>query len=254
MPTHSHLGAWNQQADESYAAYRSDPGPDPLGTLDAAAARGAAANRLRAMNVRQGHYAWQQRRAQPVCPHAVAILFVDPAPLRPLPGSSFAVVAATLMVDDEPDLSDPKQLLFRVESNARDYIAAGSFDPATQLANRYDESSGQAFYLGIALSTLDHRRQPWDPETVGAQKDVPGTCYAWLRDNTVMQIDRLGADGFNEMTVYSNAVVGAGLASVFTADWERVQRPAGVHWHDMSAFWNRLHALHTLLLNEEPRL
>jgi len=221
----------------------------PVDDLDAATLRGRVVQRLHRMNALQAIKVWDLRHDHPVCPHAVALLFIDAAdPSASLLGPT--VVAGTRQRDDIAAVRDPNNFLWGLEQRARAAVAAGgSFDPVGLLCNRRDPATGELFFIGVAVSTLDHRLV-WEEQQVTATSadQLPGCCFVWLRDGTEMVIDRRGTPEYNELTVHANAAVRHGARVARHPDHRSMPYPG--NW--LAGVWERLRGLTDVIVAQEP--
>jgi len=209
---------WSQQRVPSVAApsaWGATEAHDPV----AADIRNSVIGRLQKMNAMQGQYAWDRRTsAKPLGPHALAFLYRDPVSPRGELASrgelathgarpAYAVALATRLFSDGDDVRDLGWLLHRLAGLARDRNqASGDFDPRDQMADRTDEMSAAAEYIGLAVSTLDTPAGTWDQVRASAAGplDVAGRCLALLTDGTHIVLDRGGHRSFGAVRIRSS--------------------------------------------------
>lgn len=239
------------------------PRHDPV----AASVRNQVVDRMVRMSRNHATHAWENRRSQPVCPHAIGFLFADPVP-RSEPDQDeteeqrrfrvlqfFTVAAATRMVNDSPDVRDLPQLLFRLTTLARErYLPTpGGFDPAVQMAIHRDRTSGRAQYIGLGVSTLDTLGATWD-EALGTAMDVddiPGRCFALLADNTAIVIDR-GASRRARKDIGVHATTDLNYAGGLAPRlW--THHPTVSTMPAPSDVWDLMNDLHQLTFHQRPR-
>ena len=229
------------------------PSPQPASTPahDATSARirNLAADRLLRMNARHATHAWLQRRAHPVGPHGIAFLYFDQAAAAPVP----TVVAATRLVDDTADVRPLPRLLYRLANLARDrYAQLGGFDPRPVLANRQDQMSPHAAYIGLGVSSLDSGTETWEriQRSASGPLDLPGRCFALLGDGTHMLVDRGGQDVFGEVRLASTHDLNIELG-IAARRW--VWRPDLATTSGTAEIWPRLADLHQLIVGSHHR-
>ena len=93
------------------------------------------------------------------------------------------VVAASRIVPDTADVRELPTLLFRLARLARErYLPTpGGFDPAVQMAVYSDDTTGNAEYVGVGVSTLDTVESRWEQACAKANDTdaaVPSTATA----------------------------------------------------------------------------
>jgi hypothetical protein len=190
----------------------SDQAGGPPGHFhDAAAAhvRNLVIERLLRMNARHATHAWLQRRLQPVGPHGVAFFYYEQSRSDDAPdGLRHVVTAATRLVDDGADVRDLARLLYRLSTLARERYLPGvvGFDPRTHMTNRHDPMSANATYIGAGVSSLDTGAYTWEQiqQRASGPLDVPGRCFALLRDGSALVLERGGQDVFGCVTIQSS--------------------------------------------------
>lgn len=180
----------------------AQPAPSEPAPHDPAAAdlRGQVVHRLRQMSALHAQHAWYRRNRDPIGPHGVAFLYAEVVSHTP---SRFRLRTATRLVRDGPDVADAPRLLYELAGIARGYFDAAELDPRTQMADRCEPMSDGAFYLGLALSTLDTPTGTW-PEVrqrVAGPLDIPGRGLALLSDGTMLLVDRRGRDEYGAFHV-----------------------------------------------------
>jgi hypothetical protein len=186
------------------------PAQEPVPAHDPAAAhiRNLVIERLVRMNARHATHAWLSRRSQPVGPHGVAFLYYALArPSEPEHPAQFTVAAGTRLVDDAEDVRDLPRLLYRLTTLARErYLPdPAGFDPVARMCNRHDPIPAGAAYLGVGVSSLDTADATWDQSRQRATGplDLPGRCFALLRDGSMLLIERGAQDVFGEVRLVS---------------------------------------------------
>ncbi len=217
-----------------------------------ASLRNQAIDRLHGMNWRHAAHAWQVRRDRPVAPWGVAFLYARPLPAEPGWPRYCAVAGATRMVNEDRDIAEPAQLLFRLVGLARHrYLAkTGVFDP-TVMATFKDRISVPATYLGVGLSCLGDTMTAWEELRRGDSDDIPGECFGLLRDGTALYFHRAARRDLGKLRVHSTGDLslqpGGGVfgACTYHDRYESMPGPADV--------WEQLHALHTVAVSQ-PQL
>jgi hypothetical protein len=196
---------------DSRGRHPQSPPPPPPPALQRhdpqwAEVRNQALERMLKMNSAHAMHAWERRRSvSPLGPHALAFLYYD------VPGGAgrphhLVVAAATRLFHDDEDHRDVHRLIFRLCKLADErYLASGSFDPRTTMANRSDPMSSQASFLGIGLSTLDTGTASWEmtQERASGPAQVPGRSLVILSDGSRMLIDREDDRHFGQVKVIS---------------------------------------------------
>jgi hypothetical protein len=86
----------------------------------------------------------------------------------------------------------------------RRYMTAAR-DPRVEMCNRSEDMTPQARYVGIGISSLDTPAGTWHQIQHSAkdERDVPGRCYAWLVDGSMLLVDRKVQDRHPDVTVWS---------------------------------------------------
>ena len=109
------------------------------------------------------------RRDRPVAPWAVGFLYAYPTGTVYDGIDLYAVAAATRLVDHDDDLPGPAHLLYRLPGIAheRHRDEYGWLDPAPLCTYR-DRVPATATYIGVAVSCLGNRAEPW--ETAAARR------------------------------------------------------------------------------------
>ncbi len=215
--------------------------------------RNLVVERLLRMNARHATHAWLGRRSRPVGPHGLAFLYRD-GPTSPLPVAGpvtgrFRVAAATRLVDSGPDVRDLPRLLYRLGRLAVDrYLPSpAGFDPRVQMANRHDPMSATSVYIGLGVSSLDSSEASWEQAQGSARSplDLPGRCYAVLRDGTALLVERAGRRDFGSVRIYCthDLTVEPGVAP---RPW--VWDPNLTTSSDGAEVWRQLRHLHMIAL------
>jgi hypothetical protein len=166
----------------------------------AADLRSQVVRRVRFMNFRHAEHAWERRYRDPIGPHALAFLYAEPARGKP---PRYALKTATRLFLAGPEVDDLPQLL----ADLTDVVARalhGRLD-CRFLADRTEDMSAGANYVGIAVSSLDTPAGRWADvrQRVAGSIDVPGRCYCLLSDSTMLLMDRGGQSRFGHFEVRS---------------------------------------------------
>jgi hypothetical protein len=255
-----------------------DYGHNPV----AVSARNEVIARMAQFSHTHAQLAWDARKSQRICPHAIAFLYADPQPIPDDPAPNppqnggrvarpyleptdrqrrlrtlrfYRIAAATRLDHDTPDVRELPELLYRLANLARtEYLPKpGGFDPAVQLSLHQDATSAHAPYVGVGVSTLDTPGTTWEQTTKAAQdhSDVGGRCYALLFDHTALLIDRGPPRRVrNELGVHATTDLNyeGGVAPRL---W--------THHPDVSTMtaplevWDQMHTLHQLVYHQTPR-
>jgi uncharacterized protein YndB with AHSA1/START domain len=189
---------------------RSDTGPfsapaqaDPVyRSHDPAAAdlRSQVVRRIRFMNFRHAEHAWERRYRDPIGPHALAFLYAEPPRGKP---PRYTLKTATRLFLAGPEVDDLPQLL----ADLTDVVTRaprGQLDCRT-LADRAEDMTAGSTYIGLAVSSLDTPAGPWAElrNRVAGSIDVPGRCFSYLDDGTMLLMDRGGQSRFGHFEVRS---------------------------------------------------
>jgi hypothetical protein len=173
----------------------SAPGAGDRDAL-AVSVRNQVVDRMVALNRNHARIAFESP-GTPICPHAVAFLYLDAVPTTSAHGSPTVwrkVVAASRVVPDTPDVRELPTLLFRLARLAKDrYLPTpGGFDPAVHMSVYRDETVSPAEYIGIGVSTLDTTDGLWEQVCGRADDidDLSGRAFALLADHTAILVDR----------------------------------------------------------------
>lgn len=232
--------------------------PVPSGSqIDGAASarRNHAINRLVTFNHRHANLAWDNRRAQPVCPHGLAFLYREPGINSPFEW----IRAATAVFDADDDTADLPRLLYRLIGVAENHRAGGSFDPATKVAIHRDEPlrRGEAQLFGLAVSTLDTPTGPWAEQLRRAQdvNDLGGRCLLLLAEPPQGQgfivVDR-GAPRTARFDLIIRSTVNLSYQlGMSTRPWQQVGSMPELLVED--EVWRLMYRLHTLTHEQHPR-
>jgi hypothetical protein len=220
VPAHTQTQTQTQTHTSWPFAELADPGE----IHRVVALRNSAMMRLREMSSRHGMHAYDQRNgADALGPHAVAFLYHD---LEHRSGARprDSVRAATRLFRDTPDVQDLPALLLRLAKIAGGYADKGPFDPRRLLAHRSDDMSGEARFIGVAVSTLDTLAGQWvDVRAhVLSALEVAGRSYIHLVDGTRLILDRGGQFGLTGNT-YSSRSLEADRQMAF-ASYEHLRR------------------------------
>jgi hypothetical protein len=210
------------------------------------------------MNARHATHAWEQRRQRPVAPHALAFLYADPVHVdnRPdEPPAGYRIVAATRMVNSAPEVRDAARLLHRLTTLAstRYVPTPGGFDPVAQLSNNHDQSSGQATYIGLGVSTLDTRPASWEQvkASVSGPMDIGGRCLLVLSDQTTALVDRGSSASFGRVDIRCTKSLND-KSNLAVRPW--LPHPPGEPMPDTDPeVWAQMRALHTLIQTHSRR-
>lgn len=225
-PSHGDTPPWSR--------VQMAPGTDAAARLAADLRRQAIA-RAEAMNADHARAAWEGRRRDPIEPHSVALLYVQPDP-RVIPHGWRLTAATRLWLADDHGW-DVHQ---RVYQFYRDLAAASPLPggDVRALTNRRDRAMApDASFAGIAVSSLDtstgrwadvvataqvqttdtrparlwgnadSRRMPPAPAAraarVGDHRDIPGAIRIALTDDTVIVGERRGIPDFEHKILHS---------------------------------------------------
>ena len=219
--------------------------------------RNQAVCRMEALSHNHARLAFD-RPGTPICPHAVAFLYLDTLPTTNVQGGQTLwrkVVAATRVVPDTHDVRDLPTLLFRLARLAQErYVPApGGFDPAVHMSVYRDQTTGTAEYIGIGVSTLDTPNRPWERACAAAEDtdDLGARIYILLADCTAILVDRpparrgrrdLGIHSTGEMN-YHNALT----HRMWTAHRDVSTMPVEPE------VWDLMHELHQAAYQQNPR-
>jgi hypothetical protein len=164
----------------------------------AAELRSQVVRRIRFMNFRHTEHAWDRRYRDPIGPHALAFLYSEPARGKP---ARYTLRTATRLFLAGPEVDDLPRLLHDM-AGVVSRQGPGGYDPRV-LADRTEEMSPGAFYVGLAVSSLDTPAGPWShlKQRLAGSIDVPGRCYALLTDDTMVLLDRGGESRFGHFEV-----------------------------------------------------
>jgi hypothetical protein len=202
---HAHSGhGQSGQHGQPGQGSAGQPQPDPAIAIDV---RNQVVGRLRRMNVLHAQHAWEQRYSDPLAPYGLAFLYAEPSSSRP---DRLTVRAATKLWLAGPETADLPRLLFGLNEYVGSRLSTAVFDVRTELANRSDEMGPEAFYIGVALSTLDTHSGVWEQirERVPHLADVPGRALIVLTDQTTMICERRGFNEFNAYQIHSTHSLG----------------------------------------------
>ncbi|GAA2351701.1 hypothetical protein [Dactylosporangium salmoneum] len=132
---------------------------------------------------------WQQRRADPICPHAVVLLYRDPETLHP---PRYRLRTATRIMHDEPTTADLLAVLSELAAVTRRRRHEPGYDPRPALTQVQERMSPHAEYIGVAVSTLNTPAGAWTDlrDRVRSEDDLPGMCYIVLADRTYLRLHR----------------------------------------------------------------
>jgi hypothetical protein len=175
---------------------RLDLDPQGIDQL-AVSVRNQAIHRMELLSRNHARVAFESP-GPPICPHAIAFLYLDTVPMPAGAGAGRMpwrkVVAATRIVPDTPDVRELSTLLFRLARLARErYLPTpGGFDPAVHMSVYRDQTTGRAEYIGVGVSTLDTPDMRWEQACATAEDtdDLGGRMYVLLADHTAILIDR----------------------------------------------------------------
>jgi hypothetical protein len=166
--------------------------------------RNQVVDRLRLMNARHAHRAWEMAEGDPIAPHGLAFFYADhDAP--PDSRHAWQVVTATRLFLDGPETGYLPRLLWEQARIANGYRRAGTLDPRTQLANRSEPMTTGARYLGVGVSTVDLPEFPWAHQRQSRNGyDIVGRCFALLVDGTWLLLDRGHHTQFTALRIWSS--------------------------------------------------
>jgi hypothetical protein len=216
------------------------PTVDPLPDL-----RNKVVNRLYDMSWNQAVTAWRRRHSDPLNPHVLVFLFAEPPTGTP-PRCGLRVAARVLPAGDERRLP---LLLYEMVPVVRDHVRAGR-DLDEFVFSWSERRSPDARRAGVGVCTLDTPAGAWDEVQRSASSDmeVPGRCYAYLADGSMLLLDRLARDHFGQCQVWTTHPVWD-----VSGELRRPTRPAPdlatstAHGPDNPATWQWLAALHDTL-------
>lgn len=172
-------------------ASAQQPCPDPV--LEAALAAPvevlalSVVNRLFDMNVKHAHNAWYSRRRDPLSPYALAFFFYDPVRTDGNAGVELRTAVRPFFAGDAGTLPE---LLYSLTAVLPKALAP---EPTVSaIATRADAMSPAARYLGVGVSSLDTPDATWAQvqKTALNDMDVAGRCYALIRDDWRLRLDR----------------------------------------------------------------
>lgn len=178
------------------------PEADPQGTDITATFRSEVALRLRRFSILHARHAWERRRRDPLSPHGVALFYLEPH----VPAIEQLRTATRVFLADDEAAELPRVLYELARHAYEGYQSAPGFDPRAEMANRHDEMSPQALFVGVGVSTLDTQYGDWSTAQGRARTDydLPALCYARLIDGTHLRIDRGGRAQFDMCIVESS--------------------------------------------------
>jgi hypothetical protein len=223
----------------------------------AVSVRNQATYRMEALNRNHARLAFESS-GTPICPHAIAFLYLDAVPTPTVHGGQrlwHKVVAASRVVPDTADVRELPTLLFRLARLARErYVPApGGFDPAVHMSVYRDETTGHAEYVGVGVSTLDTLDGQWEHARAKAEDtdDLGGRMLMLLADHTAILVDRPPPRrGRRDLGVHSTGDLNFRDALV--------QRMWTSH-RDVSTMpvepevWDLMHELHQVVYQQKPR-
>jgi hypothetical protein len=164
----------------------------------AAELRSQVVRRIRFMNFRHAEHAWERRYRDPLGPHALAFLYSEPPRGTP---PRYTLRTATRLFLAGPEVDDLPRLLQDLATVVARQQPGGA-DPRA-LADRSEDMTANAFYVGLAVSSLDTPAAPWAyvRQRAAGSIDVPGRCYAVLTDDSMVLMDRGGESQFGHFAV-----------------------------------------------------
>ncbi len=166
--------------------------------------RNQVVDRLRLMNARHAHRAWELADTDPIAPHGLAFFYAD-HDARPDSRYAWQVATATRLFLDGPETGYLPRLLWEQARIADAYRRAGSLDPRRQLANRAEPMTADARYLGVGVSTLDLPEFPWAHQRQSRNGyDIVGRCFALLVDGAWLLLDRGHRSQFTALRIWSS--------------------------------------------------
>jgi hypothetical protein len=162
--------------------------------------RNKIVNRLVEMSWLHSRNAWERRRRDPISPHALVFFYAE-APAADPPRCELRIAQRLFLGADEPRLP---VLLYQMIEVARTHLGAGG-DPRREMSTVCDDMSAHAVYVGVGVSSLDTPAGTWVQiqRRASGELDVPGRCYAWLIDDSLLQVDRLASRGFGTVDIWS---------------------------------------------------
>ncbi|HKT05214.1 MAG TPA: hypothetical protein VJT31_37335 [Rugosimonospora sp.] len=220
-------------------ANRSDGG-------DLVELRNQVVDRLRLMNTRHGHRAWEMAGTDPISPYGLAFFYVD-RDGGTRSRHAWRIATATRLFLDGPEVGDLPRLLFEQVRIADEYRRGGMLDPRHQLANRAEATTGDARYFGLGVSTVDLPEYPWVRQRQSHSGfDIVGRCFALLMDGTWLLLDRGHREQSTALRIWSST-------TLYDASHVNVRRwHWGHHLPELTdpatrAIWVQLQRLHRVL-------
>lgn len=204
---------------------------DPAPYVDV---RQQAVDRLRRMATNLAFHAWEQRFSDPLCPHALAFLYLQHDTRR---AGMWKLTAAWQLRLDNPQVRVLPQLLFDLHHQFAPRAAGAGFDVRDELSVGRDEDMADAartVYAGLGVISLDIPQGAWAQTQRSATTalDVPSRLWAALGDGTLIAGQQLGRTGFHRFWVESSQTL------------DHPTRPAMVDWTPVDADQSRRHPEH----------
>jgi hypothetical protein len=168
--------------------------------------RNQVVHRLVGMNLRHAMHAWNVRRDRAIAPWALGFLYAYPTGTEYDGVELYAVAAAIRLVDHDQELPGPAHLLYRLAAVAheRHRDEHGWYDP-TSLCTYRDPVPATATYIGVAVSCLGNRAEPWETLRRGDSDDVPGYCSTLLTDDTTLLLTRAARRDLGRVVMHTTA-------------------------------------------------
>ena len=131
--------------------------------------------RMREANLGHAELAWQRRRARPLSPYALGLLYTYPDTRR---RGRHSVAAATRVWKQGPESESMAHLLYNYHLYLQQLGSDGLLDVRTQMTY-VDAMPDGAAYTGIGLSSLDTHTGTWQQvlRTAEYVDDVPGRIF-----------------------------------------------------------------------------
>ena len=174
--------------------------------------RSQVADRVQIFNAKQAVAAWDQRRSDPLGPHALALFWADRVEYNV--GDNAVAVryrlhTGTRLFLDDPEARDKNLMLFELLQLAREGAARapGLWWPHREMLNRCDDLQRHYWYVGAAVSSLDAVDGPWSEvaNTAASPLHVPGIVHVGLVDGSRLVCERLGRQRLDRYIVRSSA-------------------------------------------------
>ncbi|WP_203736252.1 hypothetical protein [Catellatospora chokoriensis] len=145
---------------------------------------------MRRMSALHARHAWDQRYRDPIAPHSLAVLYVQPDSERE---QRYLLSAAWRLWLEGPEATDLPRLLFDLHHQLAPRAVLDGFDIRDELMTGRDKTmSAKAVYAGVAVSSLDTEKGTWVQarRAAASEGDIPGRVFVVLTDGTVVLCDR----------------------------------------------------------------